>query len=186
MKQYLLGLPAHARVVAAALLALTACVVIYILLALGSWFLENQQRIYDLVPRIARLQGYTLSEETLRESAREVQAQLETMTYPAGEDTDTSGAAVQQQLRRYLETAGLSVSSSQLLDPRSHEGFEEIRLEVSASGPMSALDAALRDLRLARPALLVGSLRLSPMRNRRGDESQTILVSLSVSAVRLK
>lgn len=186
MKQYLLDLPIHARAVAIALLTLIACVVIYIMLALGSWFLENQQRIYDLVPRIARLQGYTLSEDQLRESAREVESQLETMTYPAGEDAATTGAAVQQQLRRYLELAGLSVSGSQLLDPRSHEGFEEIRLEVTASGPMSALDAALRDLHLARPALLVGSLTLSPMRNRRGDESQNILVSLSVSAVRLR
>lgn len=187
MKRYFMALPVHARSVAISLLVLSACVLAYIAIALGSWYLESSARIYDQVPRISRLQGYALNEELLRESAGQVQAQLSEIAYSADEDSNTIGVAIQQQVRRYMESAGFSVSASQSLAPRSHEGFEELRVELTATGPMEALDAVLLELRQARPLLFMHALDISPMRNRRRDDnSQNIIVSFTFSSVKLQ
>lgn len=186
MIDYFRQLPAHARAVALALLAVLALILLYVLVALAGWFIDSNRQLQQLEPRIARLQGYTLSEDTLRASAQAVQDNLSDLAYPAADDTATTGAAVQQQLRRHLETAGFSVSGSQLLAAQAHEGgFEELRVDLSGVGSMEALDQVLLELQNARPLLLLRGLSMSPVRTRRGDGTQTLNVEFSVSAVRL-
>jgi len=186
MKQYLGQLPTHARVVGAGAVALLALLLLYIVVALAAWFFRHDARINELEPRIARLQGYTLSVEELRGSTEQARQVLADVAFPSTVDAAATGTEVQQIVRRHMEAAGFSVTGSQLLAPRAHEGFDEIRVGLDVSGPMEALDQVLMDLSASRPVLLVSAINLAPARARRGDLSQTMTGSVSISAVRLQ
>lgn len=181
---YLRSWPRHAQVVAGITLAAVLVVVLYILSSLWSWYADGTRRLEDMEPRIARLHGLVYSEEALRDSGSEVAGSLTALAYPVAEAAAT-GARVQQELRRHLEGAGLSVSGSQVLPAVPMQGLEEIRVTLTASGSSEAFDQALLALQEARPLLLVRKLELSPARARRGDDSQTLTVKLDISAVKL-
>ncbi|MFA5496326.1 MAG: type II secretion system protein GspM [Porticoccaceae bacterium] len=178
-------LPRHAQVVAAGCAGAIALVVLVILSSLWSWHSDNSQRLEDIEPRIARLLGYIHSFDQLDVAAAHTHAQLASLTYPAGSDSAATGANVQQQLRHQLEAAGLSVTGSQVLAAQARQGFEEIRVNLTASGSMEALDQALLALQQMRPLVLVNSLELSPARARRNDPEQNVMLQLGVSVVRL-
>lgn len=184
MMDYLRSWPRHAQVVAGITLAVILLVMLQILSSLWVWYADGTRRVEDMEPRIARLHGLAHSEDTLRASGAEVASSLAELTYPAGEAA-TTGARVQQELRRHLEGAGLSVSGSQVLSAVALEGLEEIRVTLTATGSSEAFDQALLALQEARPLLLVRKLELSPARARRGDTSQTLTTKLDISAVKL-
>lgn len=184
MRDYFRGWPRHAQVIAGVVLAVVSIVLLYVLQSLWSWYAEGTRRLEDMEPRIARLHGLVYSEETLRSRGSEAAAGLAALAYPGGEAAAT-GARVQQELRRHLEGAGLSVSGSQVLPAVPMQGLEEIRVTLTASGSSEAFDQALLALQEARPLLLVRKLELSPARARRGDDSQTLTVKLDISAVKL-
>lgn len=184
MRDYFRAWPRHAKLVAGITTACMSVVLLYLLGSLWSWYAEGTRRLEDMEPRIARLHGLFASEETLRDNGGEVAASLQGMTYPAG-DTAAAGARVQQELRKYLEDAGLSVSGSQVLPAVQLQGLEEIRVTLTASGGTEAFDQALVALQEARPLLLVRKLELSPARTRRGDDSQSLTIKFDISAVKL-
>ena len=186
MKRYVRQLPTHARLVASGTVLLLAVIFVYAMLSLASWFFYYDERVNELEPRIARLQGYALSVEELRESAESVQLTLAEVAFTSSGDAAATGTEVQQIARRYMEAAGFNVTGSQLLVPLTHDGFDEIRVGLDVSGPMEALDQVLVDLSASRPALLVSAINLAPARTRRGDLSQMITGSLRISAVRLQ
>lgn len=186
MRRYVSRLPMHARVVGGGIALLLAAVLLYIVVALATWFFRYDARLNELEPRIARLQGYTLSVDELRSSTVQAQQTLSEVAFPSTVDAAATGTEVQQIVRRYMEAAGFSVTGSQLLAPRAHDGFDEIRVALDVSGPMEALDQVLVDLSASRPVLLVSDINLAPARARRGDLSQVITGSLSINAVRLQ
>src|SRR5690606_27133326 len=152
----------------------------------AAWFFSYDARYNELEPRIARLQGYTLSVDELRNSTEQVQRTLAEIAFGSGMDAAATGNEVQQIVRRQLEAAGFTVTGSQLLAPLSHEGFDEIRVGLDVAGPMEALDQVLVALSASRPVLSVSTINLAPARARRGDETQVINGSLQVSALRLQ
>lgn len=186
MIHYFRQLPVHAQVVAAGVLLPVALLLFFILAALGSWFMEQHSELRDLEPRIARMQGYAISEEQLGESVQTIRNRLLEVAYPATENSAAIGAAVQQQLRQHMELAGINISGSQLLSPRSHEGFEEIRVSFTGSGTMEALDQALVDLQQVSPLLFIREMSISPERERRSSGGQVAMLSMSISAIRLR
>ncbi len=162
-------------------------VLLVVVATLWGWYAQNTERLTDLEPVIGRLRGFTANVDTLETNTRQARAQLTEYTYSGDRDTASTGARVQQQLRGYLEQAGLNVSGSQVLEAETLNGFEEIRVDVSAFGSVDALDQALLALQTARPLLLVESLELSPAGNRRGnDNRQRLIIRMSLSALRLQ
>lgn len=178
-------LPPHARTVAALGLAAVVFVFVTTVLQFGSWFWEGHKRISDLEPRVARLLGYRENEEQLRASVELVNAQLEGMVFASEVDAGAAGAAIQQDARRVLEGAGMSVQGSQVIGNTVYETLEEIRVNISASGNMEALDQSLFDLGNARPLFMMHSLEITPVNVRRGDVTQEVNVNISLRAVRL-
>ena len=180
------ALPAHARFVAGVLLAF---LVVLLLLAAGrmlSWYADGSQRLQYAEPRIARLLGFADSVETLRESSEHIGQRLEALAFPATMDLASTGANAQQQVRRLAEAAGLAVTGSQVLGPTAHEGFQEIRIDVTASGTMEDVEQVLLGLREARPLILVRSVEVTPALNRRQPTAQNVAVSLRVSVLKLQ
>jgi len=179
-------LPAHARTVAA--LLLTALVLIFVvsILELGGWFWQSHQRIGELEPRIARLLGYEQSTEQLRASEEQVQRQFEGLVFPAESDSGSVGAAVQQDVQRVLEGAGMSVINREVVGRAVQDTLEVIRVRISATGNMEALDQGLVDLGNSRPLLVIESLEITPLNNaRRGDVRQEVSATLSLRVVKL-
>lgn len=179
-------LSVHARTVASILGGGILLLLFLTVSELLDWYTENTRKLKEFEPRIARLQGYTQSIDGLRRASTQAKEQLSALTYPASSDSGSTGATVQQQLRQHFEAAGLNVTGSQVLAPKVQQGFEDIHIDLTATGPMESLDQALLVLQTMRPLLLVHALELSPAPTRHDDKSQNIVLRLSVSVVRLQ
>jgi len=146
------------------------------------------QQSRDLIPRIARLAGLAESESILQLASEQVHAEVTQLVY--AQDID-AGAALQQQVRRVVERAGLTVSGSQILNPRIENLYSRIPLEVNATGSLEALEAALVELRDLKPIILVDSLQMQPVRARvrRGSTSapeQALTIRFRVSGFKVQ
>ena len=104
---------------------------------------------------------------------------LQSQAYTADRDSATTAAAMQQNIRELMITAGLSVSGSQILPARKDEGFDRLSLDISAEGNIDALDDALSGLEDMRPLVFVESVKIKPVRSRptrkRRGEPEVIL-----------
>ncbi len=126
------------------------------------WSLRHgyAQEIDNIRPRTARLLGILESQEALAHAGEEARDILAGVAYSPDRDAASSAASMQQDVRELLTSAGLFVSSSQILPRREGEGFELLRLNVSVEGNIDGFDAALSELELARPLVLVESIRV--------------------------
>ncbi len=180
------ALPVHARLVAGVLLAAIVLVLLLVAGRMLSWYGEGSQRLQHAEPRIGRLLGFADSVETLRTSSEHANQRLEALAYPASDDLASTGANAQQQVRRLAEMAGLGVTGSQVLGPTAHDGFQEIRIDLTASGTMESVEQVLLGLREARPLVLVRSVEMTPVLNRRQQTAQNLSLSLRVSVLKLQ
>ena len=154
------------------------------LVAVGA---EDAERVGDLRPRIARLQGLIENEAALRSAAGEVSERLETLGYAPAQDATAVAASLQAEVRQLLAEAGLAVTNSQVLPTRNEDNFDLVGLKVTVTGSLPALDGALASLRAFRPMLLVESLDVFPsrVRARRGEPApQQLTAVLEVLALR--
>lgn len=182
--QVLSRLPSHARVVALSALAIIVLVMGVLLARLGGWFWQQHLAVIDMEPRVARLLGYRDSEEQLRRASDAARAELDGLVFPG--EAAVVGATVQQQVRRVLEGSGFDVLGSQVVDSIVHESLEEVRVNMTATGSMEALDLALSELASARPLLLVDSLEITSANVRPNDQRQVVNVTLTIKAVRVR
>jgi general secretion pathway protein M len=117
-------------------------------------------------PRLARLIG-------LREAGSQVTAaralaedRLARFSYPASAVTDRIGAELQQRLRNAADSAGVSVSGSQVIKSREEDGLEQIPVSINFEATHEQLQHFLQALSAQSPAVFVDSLTLTPMRQR--------------------
>lgn len=152
----------------ALLLLLTA--VAYLLSLRG----EFAGEIELVEPRTARLLGILQSADQLDAAGGRAEAMLRDLAYPAGRDSATMAAGLQQDVRELLSEAGMTVTGSQVLPVRQAEGHDRLTLEITAEGNVQALDEALSGLELMRPLVFIESLTVKPVRtrSRRGDAGQ--------------
>ncbi|MHA7816241.1 MAG: type II secretion system protein GspM [Pseudohaliea sp.] len=182
-------LATHRR--SALIIGLTLLVPLYLylaalvkLLALGA---GDAERIDDLRPRIARLQGLIDNEAALRAAAGEVGERLEALGYAPAQDATAVAASLQAEVRQLLARAGLAVSNSQVLPTRNQDNFDLVGVKVTATGTLPALDAALVNLEAFRPMLLIESLDVFPSRGRVRREDrlpQQVTAVIEVLALR--
>jgi len=151
-------------------------VLLYFYFLLGLWDVRQgyQSEIERLEPRIARMQGLQGYEAQLRVSAERVAKKTARLAYATTDDGTTVATSLQSTLRQILIDAGLSVTNSQVLQPREEGVFETVGLKLTVNGDLAGLDEALRAIAQYRPALLIESLDVLPVRvsRRRKDPAQ--------------
>jgi len=161
------------------------------------WSLRQDfvRQIAGIEPRTARLLGIQESAAELAAANAAARGSLRDIAYPAGRDSASVAATLQQEVREVLAGAGMSVTGSQILATRRDEGYDRLALSVMAEGNIDAFDAALRALELMRPLVFVESLRAQPTRSRRGrnaaplppeEDPRRLNVRLQLFALRLQ
>jgi hypothetical protein len=121
---------------------------------------------------------------------------LKQMSFDSGDDESQTGARLQQALRGFAETAGLTVRGSQLMSvvnqSESPDGFLILTVELRMRGLPSALDEFLGDVYAHNPLLKVAELNMVKVRDRRTsrrrNQSQSTIaqdldINIQVSAL---
>jgi general secretion pathway protein M len=148
---------------------------------------DIQAQIDRLEPRVARVQGLALAQAEL-EAALQSGGDNAGMVYASSQDQASVSAALQSEVRRLLTDAGLSITNSQVLPAEQLESFDRIAISVMATGDVGALDAALSNLALYRPLLLIEALDVYPNRVRRRaatqDAPQTLTARIQIMSLR--
>lgn len=140
----------------------------------------------NIETRYARLAGLLESAETLQRSVEDSEFRLGRFAYAADVDKARTEAELQQLVRRAFETAGMTVSGSQVVKGKSYKGYEEMQVSINASGSIEAVQAALLALQRERPRLFVDTFTMGNERARRGAQTTGALsVQATISAIHL-
>ncbi len=174
-----------ARAVATVMAMVSVLVSVAILLASWNRYVEGGHRVADLESRIARFEGYVMAAESLRHASEKVAGTVAGLAFAAGGDSSNPGTSLQQQLRQQLGAVGLEVSASQVLASKEDGQLGAVRVELSATGPIEALDQALMLMPTLRPLVSIESLEISPSPQRRGESVQNLFIRVRVSSPRL-
>jgi len=169
-------------------IALPLFLFLYFALELFSLKAGYQEDIERVEPRIARLEGIQQRESELTQALTSVDGTVTNLVYPASRDRASVAASMQKDVREILIDAGLAVANSQILPDNSDEGFEVVRLDLTVSGDLSALDVALAGLSAYRPRLMIESLDIWPERatRRNQDPGQTVTVGMQLMALKVR
>jgi len=132
-------------------------------LALLGWYVAERHvnaetQLAQMEPRYARLLGLEAQRtdiEAVLSRASEARSQY---IYPASQDANQTGNAVQQRIRDIFSAAGLQVISSQVLPAKDEKGFDRIPLTVRTEGEMLALQSALAVLTSQLPIIVINDL----------------------------
>jgi general secretion pathway protein M len=143
-------------------------------------------RLEQIEPRHARLLGLRESGPRLEEGLKQARAALPRLGYPADRDAAQVGNDLQQLARRALQTAGLSVTSSQVLPPRAEAGYERISVTLQADGPLTGVQVALAALQSESPRLGFDSVVLQSVRRNADDGSPVVSCRVTVFVLRLQ
>ena len=164
-------LPREARLVVLGLATLLGLIALLMVSNLFASATQSWSEISRSEPKIARLKGYQASRPAMRQAMSEATDILKQMSFDSGDDESQTGARLQQALRGFAETAGLTVRGSQLMSvpdqSESPEGFLILTVELRMRGMPSALDEFLGDVYGHRPLLKVAELNMVKERDRR-------------------
>ncbi len=176
---------------AASLVAVTLLIPVYLvltsLISLASLGFEYASDRNRLEPRLARMQGLVENETLLATRSDEAGDNLLEFAYPPDQDATALSAALQAEIRRIMDTAGLAVSNSQVLPARRDETFERIAVKLTVTGSLPAFNTAFLDMASQQPALLIESLDAFPARGQRrggGAQEQNLTSVMQVMALR--
>lgn len=196
LRHWVTHLPREARVLVLGLGALLALIFMFVLSNLWASATQSWSEISRSEPRIARLKGYQASRPAMRQAMSEASVLLKQMSFDSGDDESQTGARLQQALRGFAETAGLTVRGSQLMSvadqSESPEGFLILTVELRMRGMPSALDEFLGDVYAHNPLLKVAELNMVKVRDRRAprrrDQPQSTVtqdldINIQVSAL---
>lgn len=147
------------------------------------WSLETLEQIE---PRYARLLGLRDTGARMEEVLKQSRATLSRLGHPADRDAAQVGNDLQQAARQALQTAGLSVASSQVLAPRAESGFERIGVSVQAEGALSRVQVALAALQNETPRIVFESVVLQATGRNADDGTPIVSCRLTVAVARLR
>lgn len=157
---------------------------IYILVLWGQ-YRGHQQQIDYLMPRIERLQGLAEHETELGQARLRAHQRIDELLY-RHTDSDALGTELQQQIRRALDDAGMSISGSRILPVEQVDGIDQLRLEINARGNIEALQQALLTLQAMRPLLQIDTLRLQSVQTRLARVEQQLNVRMELLALKVE
>lgn len=196
LRHWVTYLPREARLLVLGLGAVLALILTFMLSTLWASATQSWSEISRSEPRIARLKGYQASRPAMRQAMSEASVILKQMSFDSSDDESQTGARLQQALRGFAETAGLTVRGSQLMSvadqPESPEGFLILTVELRMRGLPSALDEFLGDVYAHSPLLKVAELNMVKVRDRRTSRrrnqsqstvAQDLDINIQVSAL---
>ncbi len=171
-------------------LALTGGAFLLVLVLVGRYVWDKHvwatERLSEVEPRYARLLGLREAGGPLEQGLKEARAAVSRLGYSADRDPAQVGNDMQQIARKALQTAGLTVASSQVLAPRSESGFDRISVSLQAEGPLSGVQMALAALHAETPAVLVDGIVLQSTGRTAEDGTPIVSCRLTVAALRLQ
>lgn len=170
--------------------ALTLGALLLVVLLVGQFIVSKHlwaaDQLVEIEPRHARLLGLRDAGGQLEASLNEARAALSRLGYPAARDAAQVGNDLQQLARRALQTAGMTVASSQVLAPRSESGVDRVSVSVQAEGALSGVQVALAALQAETPAILVDGLILQPTGRSAEDGTPIVSCRVTVAVLRLQ
>ncbi len=169
--------------------AITAGMLVLAAAAVGQYVFQQHDQasaqLQDIGPRLARVLGLRDAGPELERRVKEASAALDRLGYGPDRDVAKIGSSLQQTVRRGLEAAGLTVSSSQVLPARTDGKVEWIGVSVQADGPLSRLQLALVALQAEAPVISVDFLGLQPIGGSGNDGSPMMSAKITASAMRV-
>lgn len=144
------------------------------------------QVLEQIEPRYARLLGLRDTASQLEDALKQSRATLARLGHPADRDAAQVGNDLQQVARRALQTAGLTVTSSQVLAPKGEAGFERIQVSVQAEGALSGVQLALAALQAETPRIGFDSVLLQSTGRTADDGTPIVSCRLTVAVLRLQ
>lgn len=147
------------------------------------WALE---RLEEVEPRYARLLGLRDARARLEEGLKQARAVLPRLGHTADRDAAQVGNDLQHLARRALQTAGLSVTSSQVLPPRGEAGFERIGVTLQAEGALSGVQLALAALQAEAPRIAFDTVVLQSTGRFAEDGTPVVSCRLAIAVLRLQ
>lgn len=170
-------------VVAITFVMLGGCVVA------GAMYVRSKERWADakldeIEPRYARLKGLMLAENELRTASSAVQENVEKVVYPASLEVDRASSELQQRVKKLFESAGMTVVTSRILEPKPGKEFDLLSVSFSVNGGLSNLQTALSAIRREAPLLKVDDFVLQPQRRQLLSDPELVISTLTVSALR--
>ncbi len=170
--------------------AVTVGAVLALLLVAGQYIVSKHlwatQRLEEIEPRYARLLGLRDAGAQLEEALKQARAALPKLGFTADRDAAQVGNDLQQLARRALQTAGLSVASSQVLAPRGEAGFERVGVTLQAEGALSGVQLALAALQAEAPRMTFDSLLLQSTGRFADDGTPIVSCRLTLTVLRLQ
>jgi general secretion pathway protein M len=170
--------------------ALTVGVLLLLALVAGRYVVNKHfwglETLAQIEPRHARYLGLRDTAGKMDEALKQTRVALSRLGYPSDRDTAQVGNELQQLVRRAMQAAGVSVASSQVLEPRSEAGFDRIVVSLQAEGPLSGVQLALAALQAETPRLLFDSVLLQATGRTGDDGSPLVNCRITVVALRLK
>jgi general secretion pathway protein M len=170
--------------------ALTVGVLLAVVVAAGQYVVRKHlwaaQRLEEIEPRYARLLGLRDSGAQLEEGLKQARDALPRLGHSAERDAAQVGNDLQQLARRALQSAGLSVTSSQVLPARGEAGFERIGVSLQAEGPLNGLQLALAALQAETPRLTFDSVLVQSSGRFADDGTPIVSCRFTVTVLRLQ
>ncbi|CAN7232436.1 MULTISPECIES: type II secretion system protein GspM [unclassified Acidovorax] len=140
-------------------LACVALLVLTILGAAGTYIFRKHQwaqdRLNELEPRYSRLLGLDAQRQEIEAALTTARTARAKYVYPASQEATQAGNAAQQQIRDVLTSAGLQISSSQVLPPKTGKGYDRIPITVRAEGEWLSVQSALSVLASQAPIVVI-------------------------------
>lgn len=142
------------------------------------------QRMAEMEPRHARLQGLQGSAKALEQAQAAAQATVAQYIYPSDTDANQVGNAAQQRVRNLFTAAGLQIVSSQVLPAKAEKNYDRVPLAVRAEGDLLALQGALVGLSGQMPAIVVRGMNIQTIGSVRADAPQRLAVQFDLFVLR--
>lgn len=170
--------------------AVTLGILLLLALLAGQYVVRKHlwaaQQLEQIEPRYARLMGLRDAGAALEEGLKQARAALPQLGHTAERDAVQVGNDLQQLARRALQTAGLSVTSSQVQPPRGEAGYERIVVSLQAEGALSGVQVALAALQAEAPRLAFDNVLLQSTGRVAEDGTPIVSCRLTVAVLRLQ
>lgn len=164
--------------------ALLLMVFITFTLNMAMRYQRYQVDIARMMPRMAQLEGIFQAQERINTAVIAVREELAKYVYAPSIDDAALNSEIQNKARSAFAEAGMQVAGSQILPPKPTETFNQLMLDLSATGSLESLEVALHGLKQMRPRLLIDSIRIEPVRSVRDTNTQSVQVNLRLFALR--
>ena len=170
--------------------AVTVAAALLLVFVVGQYVLRMHasaaETLEQIEPRYARLSGLRDAGGTLEQALKQSRVALSRLGYASDRDAAQAGNDLQQLARRALQSAGVTVVSSQVLPALAEAGFERVRVSLQSEGALSGVQLALAALQTESPRVAFESVWLQATGRNADDGTPVVSCRLVVALLRLK